>query len=686
MLPPDLPFHKLPGNANERSPYHCLYLDTEAVIAADGRDEVHTPRCWWGKHERRHTGKGWPEGAGDSWGPDVAGMTDYLESIVTTKHPLWVFTHNLSYDLGLTKLPLVLMDRGWKLGKHNLASDAPWCNLQLGKRSVWVVDSYSWLRKPLAEVGDRLGIPKRALPDQDDSEEAWYGRCRQDVEIMAAVMGQLMDWWDAERLGHWSYTGPGCGWNAMRHMCTRSDTDAYRAGRQRLTDGTLDLQAGKVTICTDPVVRAFERRALYQGMREVSYVGQLPPGAWANFDLKSAHLSIAAGKLLPCRLSDWGDSLPVDSPKIGGRFHGVIAECRVRCQEPMYPLRVGDHVLHPVGEFWTVLCDPEIADARERGALLEVGRWQGYALNHYMQPWAKWCGELIDQAPDDLPPAAWLAAKGWSRTVIGKWGARTSRWEPIGETDDWGWSYAPANPVAAQPVPALVQLGHTLYDVVRDQEGDNAFPAILAWVQSWVRVQLRQLIAEVGTTHVVQCNTDGLVLDAQSAGMAMGGWDETGNPCPATWDSVIASAAAVGDALGGVTVRCKGLYRAGAILSPQHLVLDGVRVLSGIPGKVERIDGWRYSFLTWPKLAGQLRSGYAEGYRRRWVERDLSRVPVSRWVCTDGCALPVWVTVGAGRSVRVLPAAGTTCEHGVGPRPVQASWLLRLSGETAPAG
>lgn len=681
MLPPSLPFHRLHGNAREDTPWHCLYLDTESSWRSEQRDEVHTLRYWCAQHHRRHTGKGWPDDQGDDFGTTVEGICEYIERVSTTKHPLWTFTHNLSFDLGLTKLPLVLMQRGWRLGRHALDSDAPWCNLQLGKRSVWVCDSFSWLRKPLAEVGRLLGLAKPDLPHQDDSDEAWYGRCRADVEIMAGAMDQLMDWWDQGRLGHWSFTGPQCGWNAMRHMCVRSDNDAYRLSRDRLTDGVIDLQTGKVTICTDPGVLAFERSALYQGARDCSYVGQLHDGAWANLDIRQAHLQVAATKMLPCRLTDWGDSLPVDSPKIGGRFHGVIARVRVRSDEVAYPVRAGDHVLHPTGDYWTVLCDPEIADARARGALVEVGQWQGYTLNPFMQPWASWCRQLLDDTTGDTPPAVQIAAKAWSRTVIGKWASRTSRRVEIGTTEDWGWQSAPALHSAPAGTPGYLQLGHQVFDTYRDIESDNAFPAILAWVQSWVRLQLREVIEAAGADHVVQWNTDGLVLDAQAAGMAPGGWDEGGEPEAATWATVAAAAASIGEAAGGVALRCKGLYRAGWVLSPQHLVLDGFRVLAGIPGSAVRVDGWRFAFLTWPKLAGQLRAGLEPGYRRRWTVRDLGQVPVSRWVMTDGCCLPPRAVIAPSGGVQLVPVMGCKCEHGAVARGMQAPWLLRLSGE-----
>lgn len=684
MLDPALPFHNLHPNSNERTPWHVAYMDTESHWRSEGPDQLHTLRLWYGVQVRRHTGKGWPESRSDGWGDTAAGMVEWLEQTVTTKRPLWVYFHGLNFDLGLTKLPLLLMERGWRLGRHALAGDTPWANLLNGKRSIWLVDSFSWFRRSLEEVGRQLEIAKAPLPPEDGSEEAWYGRVRADVEILEAAMGQLMDWWDRERLGHWSHTGPACGWNAMRHMCVTPPGHNRRPALDVIDDGTFDLQSGKVTICTDPAVRAFEREAIYGGMREVSYQGPLQEGAWANLDLKQAHLRIAGHRMLPCKLLDSGDELPVNSSLIGARLSGIIARVRVRASEPSWPLRAGGRISHPTGEFWTTLCDPELVEARERGELLEVGRWHRYRLNHFMWPWARWMEQCLADESGDTPPAAWFACKAWSRTVIGKWATRTSSWTPIGTSLESAWSVAPAIAGAPAGTADLVQLGTTLYDVLRDQESDDAFPAILAWVQSWARRELRAVVREVGREHVVQVNTDGLLVNAQAAGMAPGGVGEDGGPESATWAAVAAAAASVGDALGLGRIACKGLYRSGWVLSPQHLQLDGWQALSGVPRKAERVSGWRFRFLSWPTLGGQMRRGLEAGYRRRLVERDLSHLTVPGWVMADGCVLPPVAWTGEGGEVRLHPPWELRCRHGAQARPEQAPWMVKLAADSSP--
>ncbi len=50
--------------------------------------------------------------------------------------------------------------------------------------------------------------------------------------------------------------------------------------------------------------------------------------------------------------------------------------------------------------------------------------------------------------------------------------------------------------------------------------------------------------------------------------------------------------------------------------------------------------------MTWPRLTSQIASGETRGYVRDERTADLSKVPVNRWVLTDGLCLPVRAEVG----------------------------------------
>jgi hypothetical protein len=615
MRPPHV--HYLSGNAAERSPHHFVAFDTETRWTSSPAGEVHTLRLWCARDVLRSDRHPRQQRHRDGDGLTAGGLADWLEASCRSSETTWIFAHNLGFDLAVTRLPLLLMERGWAITQSALTIDHPWLRLRKRSKRITMVDSHSWLPQPLQRIGAAIAVTKPALPDNDDSDDAWRIRCAGDVDILATAMEQLMDWWDAGRFGCWSLTGPATGWNALRHI----------PGPER------------VTIDPDPEIRRFERAAILSGRREAFRVGQLPPGHYVELDFERAYLSVCRRLPLPRQRSVAFDHLELGDFHLRSERWSVIADCVVRASAPRYPLQLGRRVWHPVGTFRTRLCGPEIWRAMARGELLEVGPGHVYRLGHQMSQWAWWIETLLDGSPDDVPPAAKMAAKGWSRTVPGKWGTRTSREVDAIPSHLDGWWLEPGihHPSGARC--QLLHLGGTQHLVLQDQEADDAFPAVLAWIQSYVRDRLGLLIDQVPVDSLVSCNTDGCIVRA-------GPWMDLARIGEITWPLV---------------PRVKGTYRTVEVLSPQHLVLDGRPRLSGVPGTAGDAGPSSWSWATWPGLARQLELRTAGGYTRETRTVDLSRVPVARWVLEGGATLPVAASWAPETGSVLLPPSN---EHG----------------------
>lgn len=629
--------HNLGPNSRESSPHQVIVIDTETRWTTTEDTEHHTIRLWDAMTERRH-GKNPSRprtemGAGDS-GHQLA---QWIDSQVKTDPVAWLYAHNQSFDLATTRLPVLLGELGWVVTSHNLASDAPWAIMKHGNRTLRIADSHSLLPAPLAEIGERIGAPKLPLPANDDSDEAWHLRCSTDVRITMQALIQLMDWWDTHQLGHWSVTGPRTGFNAMRHRCVARP--GYTPFAQQVGDGGTILQHGDghVVIDPDPDARAFERDTLYQGRREAFRVGALPRGMFVELDMRRAHLTAAARFKLPCRRGVAFEGLEVDSPYLEGANMSVIAEATLKTSVPRYPVRTRYGIVHPVGEFTTVLAGPELAEARRRGELVAIGRGYYYRMSWHMQPWALWATEVLD-APDDVhPPAAKIAVKGWSRSVPGTWAARTSRVVAEGTSPVSGWHSEAAYDADRKAPCTIVHMQGRMQILLRDIESDDSFPAILSFIQSHVRVALGRMIDMVPDNRMVTCSTDSLLVDSS-------GW-EPGQNHPRRRAELVAAAGTDGGLLADYltagsapfTMAVKTTAADVRVLSPQHVRFDGARRYSGVPAGAEEVERDRFRFLTWPKLGSQMALATPDGYTRQARPVDLSRLTVPRWTYECGC-------------------------------------------------
>lgn len=664
--------HYLSGNARESSPHRLLVVDTEANAEHDARGELQTLRLWHARTVRRHGIEPKAPRQTEHMGDTAAELADLCAAAGRSDATTWIYFHNLSYDLSLTRLPLLLVARGYELGEHALASDAPWARLKKGGRRLRLADSFSWLPVSVEKLGEALGIDKPPLPAWTADAGAWRARCAADVHITATALCRLMDEWDARRLGCWSLTGPASGWNCLRHISShrhgapRTDFAMVPAG------DSMNAHRAAVVIDPDPAARAFERRAIYSGRRDLWHVGKLPKGPYVELDLKTAHLSISANMPLPVRRQRAFTGLALDDWRLANRHESIIAEVTVQTGTPRYPLRIKGAVIHPVGTFTTTLCKPEIMDARERGDLLAIGPGYGYHVGPYMQEWARWCLGVLGDTTGATDPLLQIMVKGWSRTVPGRWGMLHARQIAAGASHVKEWEVEAAA-IGSPPVRGYIfHFAGQWSEHVRDAEADDSFPAVLAHIQSWCRLALNRAIDAVPESLLVSCNTEGFWAH-ESALASLANLEPTGlKNQPRGYDVGARAELALSERTDPLEIRVKQTAKHLRLLSPQHLEINGAHHYAGVPRSAAAIGSDAFEFLTWPKLAAQMQRGDPRGYLRERRRVNLAGLPVNRWAYVDGCCEPVAAVIDKpGGASALLPPNATCAAHGAGLAEVQ---------------
>lgn len=618
-MPRQVSTHWLRENAQERSPRRLLVIDTETLPGQGDDRDRHQLRLWSARLVRRRgIDPGRPR-AEDYRGRTAGELADLVTRLARSDAALWIVAHNLNYDLAVTALPVELTERGWRITDGALTTDSPWCRMALRSRRLTIIDSWSWLPAGLEHIGQLVNLPKLELPDWEDEDADWWARCDRDVAITAKAMLALMDWWDEGRYGNWSVTGPATGWSSYRHRKPRP----------------------RVLVQPDPEARALEARAVTGGRRQVLQVGDLPPGVYADLDVATAHLTVMSERVLPYRRLRHFDRLDTEDPRLRSRLIDVLAECEVETLEPRYPWDSGKGVFYPVGRFRTVLAGPELREAHARGELRSIGAGWTYGMGDHMTSWARWLAHLLDTGSPDVPKVVRLMAKHWSRCVPGKWAGHTS--EVLSRVPDPrpGWGVERGFVADGRRRADFLRVGGEVWTIARDEWADDAFPAILAWIQSYTRVTLGRLIDHLGPAALTM-NTDGTLVDVTAALVASGH-----DPARVRWgptrqlqllDLLLDTWA---PELAPFTVRIKEAWSAVSVISPQHLILDGERRLAGIPRKAVRLDRGRFRFEQWPKLRVQLAQPAPIGYRVLTAERNLSTIAPTGWLYRDGRVAPV---------------------------------------------
>jgi len=650
------PVHYLSSNDSSWTPTSVLTLDTETRIIQE-YPEIQELRCW---HVRADYRLGKQRLAGEhveGSGFTAADLAKRVSKWSSQYNETWLYAHNLNFDLTVTKLPLLLAGHGWVTTDMALDGNRPWMILENGIRKLVIADSYAVWPMPLSELASATGIIKPPLPD-DDTLETWLERCAADTLILHTALLTTMNWHDQNKLGRWALTGASTGWNTMRHLMPAKTSRSARKKRAEEHLHPIDPVSQPIVIDPSPDGRANDRLAIYGGRRETWRHGKLPAGTYHELDFERAYQTIMANNALPRKRGRWFDELPIDSRLIDDPAcqWGIIAECEIETDSPRWPCRIPvkpadpppaavpdstsppadpkTRVMYPVGKFTTVLAGPDIAEARRLGCLRAVHRGQVHQLGFAARPWATW--SLAAQDDTSTPAVVRLALKHQGRAVAGKWAARAWSKSVIGASTTYGWAYEDVFIQETQTRGAIIDLAGTKFLSVPGTDGDNAYPAVLAWIESYTRVALGRAIEALGAAVVIQCDTDGMIVDTTAMTTADTMTEAAAGTGITHRGGLRETLAALSEKTAPLRLRAKTAYRNIEVVGPQHLTLDGRKRWSGVPGSATKQADGSYQAWTWPKLAWQMSQPDQRGYTRVVQTYRLAASYAPGWLLADG--------------------------------------------------
>lgn len=607
--------HWLRAPGATKTPPVTVCFDTETLAGAiDGR-EVLTLRCWDAVLRVRGAGDSGGAGAWAHAGETPGGLADVIEAAAALAGEAWCFAHNAGFDLTVTSLPMVLAGRGWQPTFVNLGDETCVFALKLDRARLVITDTWSWLRCSLQTAAGDVGMRKVRLPDADDSLAAWHHRCAHDAAILDTLISQLLDWWDGQNAGSFGVTGAACGWRTLRAR----------------------TRPRSVLVGPDSPRTGLEREALFGGRKEVWRVGR-QRGRWVeDWDLAAAHLTVVANLPLPARPVRPSRLAPGVSALAAPESAGALCRVQITTRTPCAPLRLLQDVWWPVGCFRTVLTSAELAAVVEIADRVDVLSAQWYLLDDSLAGWAQWCLGLQADPPAVTPKVVKRVAKGWGRSVPGRFALKTSRLIREAPATHLGWALETGHDLDTGAAVETITYGGVARTYARDVDGADVSPVVLAFVEGHLRAAMARVLQARDPGLVLQVNTDG--------------WWEVRHPrcAPAPADITPAPFVAVR----------KALTRDVTIIGPNHTDSPGDRRLSGVPQSApRRLDG-SFAWQDWPGLRWQLQHSRPGEFVRPGREMLLEDHYCRRWVLQDGTTVPVQAAVTAAGASELRPWSET---------------------------
>lgn len=531
--------HYISANHTTRVPRRWLWMDSEArkhdtdtgqtqtwrlaVTCFDrcDTDDHHWIEPQWETHKT-------PE---DLWA--------YVDAKTRRRSRTVMVSHNLGYDLRITKALTVLPALGWTVHRLSVHERSISLTMRRDGRTLILSDSMAWLPMSLEKIGGLIGERKLDLPDWDDDAAEWEARCRRDVEILREAMRDLLEWVETGDLGNWQKTGAGQAWSHWRH--------AHYTHR--------------VLVHDNEEARLSEVAAMHTARCEAWRHGSLAGSWWEEWDLPLAYPMAAKDMDLPVQLRAYRTAPPWSWVRRAAPKRRVLVRAEVSTSTPTLPIEDDGRTFWPVGKFTGTWWESELSLAIEHGAkVTPLNAWT-YAKAPALQSWAEW---IIAAATDPTVTGSHVrmaAAKHMARALIGKFAVRWTPWEEWAELP---FDAAPLERVIdgdTGQVGKLLTIGSLSWVGWQRRYGADAIPAITGAVMAEVRIRLWRTMLAAGLENVAYVDTDSVMVNRTGA-KRLRAWTEAGE---------------------GWGLRRKDTHHRVHILGPRQLIIDDATRIAGVP-------------------------------------------------------------------------------------------------------
>jgi len=560
--------HWLTPTKVTRLPRRVVCLDAESTATPTAAGTEHRLRCAVASYDlldsgHEQTGRTrWVETA------DAGELWAWIVGTAARGSRTMIFAHNVGVDLRLTRAFELLPELGFELKGVALTAYSCWARFSDGSRSLSLVDTSSWVHLSIAEAAGDLGLQHLPLPPWNAPDGRWLARCRRDVEILRALVLELLHFVRDDDLGDFRLTGA-----AQASACFR----------RRF------LKPRSLLVHDDDEALQAERVAAWAGRCELWQHGRIDRTVY-EYDYSAHYCTIAATSPVPGRLLGLkGAMRPAELAQAAATM-AVLTEGVVTTEQPVVPCDVDGAVFWPIGRFATTLWEPEVSLLLAAGGSIEPTVHWLYERTDTLQAWAAWVLEGLAGGGPGTTAIRRAVLKGWSRALIGRFGLRYQDLEQIAQPLEADVAMFPVRDGATGEALTWLQIGRQLFERSGLVETADSLPQVTGWVMSEARRRLWAALEVAGLEHVLYIDTDGFLTTAPPRAMKR--------------------ALESPELAGGL--RRKGAWAGATLRSPRNIDVGHLRRIAGVPRKAAQVGPATFQYEAWETLPGSLRRSRAD--------------------------------------------------------------------------
>jgi hypothetical protein len=524
-------------------------------------------------------------------------LVKFITTHTRDKTLLYVAAHNLSFDFGLTGLHTRLKTKGWTLTFPLLTPGSMILRYEKGAKTIVFLDTLNYFKTSLDDMGKSIGLYKGEVDFKTVTDKELWGYCDNDVAILGLMIKNYRQFVIDNELGK---------------MCFTTPSQAFTAFRSRFMKHSIYIHNHKASI-------HLEREAYFGGRTEAFFIGTLKKKIHV-LDVNSLYPYVMKVNFYPTKLVKYY-SYGVTKTQLARylKDHCVIAQCELKTDTPIYPLRFDKRLIFPVGRFYTTLTTPSLIRALQNGHIKKIHGLALYEKESIFSDYVKYFYKLRREYTEDGNKPYEAMTKLMLNSLYGKFGQRQQKIKPIDiDLDIKNGLIDVYNPAKEKIGIYICIEGDTFFMEQTKKESVNSFPAIASHVTDYARMHLWDLMCQAGRDNVYYCDTDSVFTN-----------DEGFKNLHDTIDNT---------KLGYLKHEKTGKVL--NINGCKDYKLDQMVKIKGISKRAEQLEDNVYKQKHFPSLKTQLKEGGREGIRVNIVTKTLSRKYHKGTVDTDGYVKP----------------------------------------------
>jgi hypothetical protein len=576
LLARHVPQKLIKKNHSKAYPERMIYFDTESTWTDAGPEQIHRLRMAWACYVRRRTDR---EKNTEIWRffDTPVRLWKWFESLAEEERPIWVFSHNIYFDLQLSGFFRWFSEWGWELDFIYSSQLTYILVVKKGKKTFRFISSTNYFDFSLEKLGELVGLPKLEVDFSSASDPALSYYCHRDVEILKAAMEQYFSFLQTHDAGRFGMTKAAQSFNCYRHRFMKTKILAHSHA------DLVDL----------------ESQAYLGGRTEVFFLGEVPGGPFATYDVNSMYPFVMKRNFFPAEFVVNQENFPVKRLGKALEKYCCVAECLVETDRPVFAVRSGPKVIYPVGRFRCFLCTGGLELALKRGYLRSIIEISMYRAEDLFSSYVDYWYPLKACYREEGNAVYHELVKKFLNSLYGKFAQmRPIQEQSVSYEGEKYMKITSTHEVTGEKT-VEYKLMNTWIRQTGKEIGSNALMAISAHITEYARLTLWSIMEGVGLKRVLYCDTDSIKLRSSDSSWLRYPVDK--------------------ERLGAL--KLEGESKRLFIWGPKSYMTENKTTLKGVPRKAVKNERGNYEYVSFPKQDTHLRRGIIEGFHARKVEK-----------------------------------------------------------------